>query len=493
MAGFTDIIMRWLSSITPQLLFQLATFCVCIFLVVDMAKTQISPGDLHKTHEFLEGLKNCDKCHNQKSENMAENCLSCHGAIKQQLLKSKGLHAQKEFARCELCHTEHQGKDFELIFFKGGTETFDHTTTGYKLEGKHASADCRSCHNPKNLQNAKKLKDQSVSIERTYLGLEQSCLSCHIDEHRGQLPKDCAKCHSFDGWNPVPKFDHYRTDYPLTGQHQKVDCAKCHHQIVDKSNQKDSSYLLYGKLKHDQCSDCHKDAHENRLGTNCNKCHNTLGWNSVKLVDFDHNRTRYPLLNMHAKVDCEKCHGDRSTKRELKFANCLDCHKDFHEREFANRVSQGACEECHTVKGFLPSTFTMLKHEETLFRLVGAHQAIACIKCHVETSKEHKKYKFSFESLRCPECHKDPHRGQVDRYKDGGGCETCHKSKSWDTINFDHNKTDYPLEGAHIGVACIKCHKMEEITKNQFMHFKPVDTKCASCHSDNVTIERLQG
>lgn len=492
MAGFIDLDLKRFTITKLRTLLYLVILLNGTLVVVDMTKAQISPGDLHKSHESLEGLSNCNKCHDSKKDNMAENCLSCHGAIKQQLLKSKGLHAQKEFAKCELCHVEHQGRDFDLIFFKGGVESFDHLTTGYKLEGKHAFLDCRQCHNPKNIQNAEELKNQSVPIERTYLGLGQDCISCHFDEHRGQLSKDCTNCHNLESWKPVPGFDHSRTDYPLTGQHQKVECVKCHQQIVDKSNKQDPTYLSFAKQKFGQCSNCHSDFHQGKLGPNCNQCHNTSGWGSVKMTNFDHSRTEFPLLGMHAKVECEKCHGDRTTKK-LKFANCKDCHNDFHKGEFVNRDSKGACEECHTVQGFMPSTFTMLKHDGTLFKLAGSHQAVACFQCHLTETKGKKEYKFSFESLRCPECHKDPHHGQVNGFKENTGCETCHRSASWAEIEFDHNRTNYPLEGAHAGVACNKCHKSDTVGGEKFMHFKPVDSKCSSCHSNDVSIERLKG
>jgi len=492
MAGLIDLLMKWAEQIAPLGFFNLATFCICTFLVVDMAKTQISPGELHQSHAFLEGLDNCNRCHDPKRDNMAENCLACHTVIKQQLLKSKGLHAQKEFAKCELCHVEHQGRTFQLVYFKDGTSSFQHSTTGYKLEGKHASLDCRNCHNNKNIQGVEDLKKQGVSIERTYLGLNRDCLSCHFDEHRGQLSKDCFNCHTYESWKPAPGFDHSRTVYPLTGRHEQVDCIKCHIQIVSGAGKDDKAYLTYASTKHNQCSDCHSDAHKGRLGLNCNQCHNTSGWGSVKMTNFDHSRTNYPLLGMHAQVACEKCHGDRITKG-LKFADCRNCHKDFHKGEFANRASKGACEECHSVQGFLPSSFTMLNHEETLFPLTGAHRAIACIECHVNTSGKNSEYQFSFESLRCLECHQDPHNGQVSKFLNAGGCESCHQSQSWVSINFDHEKTNFPLEGAHIGVPCTKCHKSEVSGKNHFIRFKPVSTKCSTCHSGNVAGERLKG
>ena len=484
--------MKWVELITPQALSQLAAFCVCVLLVVDAAKTQVSPGDLHKSHAFLEGLENCNKCHDPQRENMAENCLACHTPIKQQLLKSRGLHAQKEFAKCELCHVEHQGRDFDLVYFKDGMKSFDHSLTGFKLQGKHALLECRSCHKVENLLNTKELKSQNVGIERTYLGLRQDCLSCHFDEHRGQFSKDCSSCHTFEGWKPAPGFDHSRTAYPLTGQHQKVECAQCHRQMTDQTGAKDKIYLTFPPVKHNQCSDCHSDYHKGKLGPNCSECHSTTGWGNVKMTDFDHNRTQFPLLGMHAKLECKTCHGERTT-RSMKFAECRDCHKDFHKGEFASRQSKGACEDCHSVEGFMPSLFTLINHDSTKFPLAGAHRAIACIECHVNSSGKRKEYQFSFEALRCLECHKDPHRGQVNKFLKSGGCESCHNSQSWTAMNFNHDKTRFPLEGAHLGVPCGKCHQLKISGQDHFMRFRPVETKCASCHSDDVSMERLKG
>ncbi len=494
MAGLTDFIMKWVEPFTPQLCLHLAAFCVCAFLMVGAANSQISPGELHQAHISLEGLDNCNKCHDPERKNMADNCLSCHTVIKQQQQTNKGIHAQKEFARCETCHVEHQGRNFELVHFEGGEKSFDHNTTGYKLEGKHSEVKCRDCHNPEKIKGAEELKKQSVSIERTFLGLKQDCLSCHFDEHRGQMTSDCLKCHTLNGWKPAPGFDHSQTKYPLTGKHQKVECAKCHHEVQDKGNNRDKNYLTYAPLKYNECTDCHTDIHNGKLGPKCTECHNTNGWGTVKMTDFDHNRTNFPLLGKHQKVECEKCHGGKSIKT-MKSANCTDCHKDFHKGEFSDRKSKGACEECHNNDGFLPSTFTMLKHNETLFPLTGSHQAIACINCHVPNAGKNteKEYHFSFDTLRCLECHKDPHKDQVKKLVKSGGCETCHRTESWALIKFDHNKTDYPLEGAHAKVPCEKCHKLEVSGKDHFMRYKPLDTKCSSCHSNHVSIERLIG
>ena len=42
----------------------------------------------------------------------------------------------------------------------------------------------------------------------------------------------------------------------------------------------------------------------------------------------------------------------------------------------------GRCEDCHTVDGFQPSTFSLARHQSSAFPLKGAHAAMACEDCH---------------------------------------------------------------------------------------------------------------
>ena len=56
---------------------------------------------------------------------------------------------------------------------------------------------------------------------------------------------------------------------------------------------------------------------------------------------------------------------------------------------------------------------------------------------------------------RCTDCHTDPHKGQF-----GKDCQSCHTVDGWNIINKKgektgfHDKTNFPLRGAHISVAC---------------------------------------
>lgn len=197
---------------------------ICVLLIAPWGLfAQISPGDLSQAHEKLEGLSNCTQCHVLGEKVTNEKCLACHDEIKKLLTKGEGYHASVDVKGkdCFTCHSEHHGRSFQLI--RLDKTSFDHDLTGYKLEGKHKVMKCADCHQLKNIEQTSLQKR-----ERTFLGLEQRCLSCHEDYHQKTLPADCASCHGFDSFKPAAKFDHQQTAFTLKGKHQQVDCEKCH-------------------------------------------------------------------------------------------------------------------------------------------------------------------------------------------------------------------------------------------------------------------------
>ena len=169
--------------------------------------TLISPGKLSKPHAKLEGIDNCQKCHEPGRKVTAEKCLACHKPIAERIAAKKGVHRDVK-DDCVTCHVEHAGVDAELRPFD--PKTFDHAReTGFPLDGLHAplAGKCESCHKG-----------------RSFLAAKPACASCHNDVHKGRLGSDCAHCHS----TAVPfkettkSFDHSRTAYPLTGAHANV-------------------------------------------------------------------------------------------------------------------------------------------------------------------------------------------------------------------------------------------------------------------------------
>jgi len=445
---------------------------------------QLSPGDLHRSHAFLEGVENCGKCHSPDRRNLSEQCLECHTAIKERQMKGSGLHASAEYKQCELCHSEHHGRDFKLVYFKDGIQAFDHAKTGYVLGGRHAQLDCRQCHNRGHLTNSEGLARQAVNLDSTYLGLTAACLSCHPDRHQNQLSQECAQCHWFDRWTPASRFTHEATAYPLTGRHRQADCGKCHPPLGDAGGASELQIIKYKPIRHQQCSDCHKDVHSGRLGSQCTDCHTTEGWKRVNAAEFDHNRTRYPLRGRHAAVKCQQCHNEKTDSREIRFAHCLDCHRDYHKGAFADRAQGGACEECHSVDGFRPAAFSLARHDSTDYPLLGAHRAIPCDQCHHPAKNKSDGYVFTFTSTRCRDCHRDPHEGQVNRWLAAGGCEGCHSVRMWTEVTFDHSKTDFPLAGKHRTANCVACHHEGSREAPQKVSFVRLGTKCEGCHRD---------
>lgn len=448
---------------------------------------QLSPGELHQSHAFLEGLSNCGKCHGPHQQILSDNCLNCHATIKSSLTAETGLHGRNGYADCAGCHVEHQGRNYELIYWENGRKKFEHGLTGYELKGKHTGLECQKCHQPKNVTSKELLLADRRSLPQTYMGLGQDCAGCHMDEHRGQLQQPCQSCHNIDGWKPAHGFDHTKARFVLTGKHAITPCEKCHRTKTDAVNPTDSVFTQFVGLTFQLCTDCHRDAHAGKFGANCTGCHNTESWRATDRDNFDHSRTKFPLVGRHADLACEKCHKPGQPFAGLKFDKCRACHEDIHRGQFAQRPTQGACEECHSVEGFRPAKFTVEQHQQSQYPLAGAHLAVPCDGCHtVRTGQTAKPdYRFEFASTACDVCHGDPHKGSQKQLSTATTCEGCHNVESWGQIAFDHARTRFPLVGRHTTTPCRQCHSSDPKEFNPAaMKFVLANFACAECHQD---------
>ena len=391
----------------------------------------ISPGELSTAHSKFSGVKNCNVCHGGRREVLEKKCLECHKDLAARILAGKGFHANKR-TRCMTCHTEHLGKNFDIRGLD--LKTFKHEETGWKLEGLHAAVkNCAACHKT-----------------RSFLGLQTTCQSCHIDPHRGALP-NCTSCHSVSRPMKQVTFDHSKTKFPLQGSHQKVPCLTCHKNQVFKG------------LPFANCTSCHVDKHKGTMGTNCLNCHSYDSWKGVAIK-----HEKFPLVGKHKTVPCQKCHPGGKWKIEV-YAKCADCHVDPHLGQFEKQL----CEDCHTVDGFRPAR---VKHEK--FKLENGH-AVPCERCHKLEKFSAAASTVRYKPMRtdCVACHNDVHGGQF-----GQKCEQCHTTVSFHVKAFDHSKTRFPLDSKHAGVPCLKCHIKDKQTG--VVRYKPLATNCASCHQD---------
>ncbi len=457
-------------------------------LVPGTASGQLSPGKLSRSHSHLEGVRNCNECHSLGNREVQTQCLKCHTEIQAMRGGGKGLHSLDDFQDCVDCHVEHNGEDYDLLYWPLGKDGFAHQDVGFALEGRHARLDCRQCHTAKYVQDPGRLRAMGKDLGRTYLGLVTACTACHQDRHQGQLPVDCASCHGQETFKDPAGFDHGRTAFALTGRHGRTECAKCHRQEVIVAGADPTP--RYKPLDHATCASCHKDPHAGALGPSCTDCHTTEDWRRISGGSFDHDRTRYPLRGRHVGLECSRCHGVEDGRARPAFAQCSDCHKDEHGGGPRSRPQWLQCEGCHTVDGFRPAGYVLERHGQGVFPLRAAHLAVPCEACHRREQAGQAILDLAPDHLSCGSCHANPHGDTVSdpvRGSDRLECAQCHTESSWRATaaagGFDHDRTAFPLEGRHRQAACRKCHPPVEGQAGRLV-FKGAPRVCRECHPD---------
>jgi len=335
---------------------------------------------------------------------------------------------------------------------------FVHDQTGFPLQGAHAQASCRSCHR---------------SLVFNHVGT--SCADCHKDPHNHELGTQCEKCHTPQTWTNQREIftAHNRTRFPLFAVHANVDCASCH------KNQTPTQYVNTPTT----CGSCHLKDYvktdnpnhaQSSFSTRCEDCHSVtaMGWKTSRFTD--HSRTRFPLAGAHRSVSCDRCHpGGRFTGTSVE---CYACHQsNYQGASNPNHAVSNfphTCDSCHGVNGWRPASLT--DHNRTRFPLTGAHQAVDCARCHVGG-------RYTGTPIDCYSCHREKYQATVNPNHAAGGfpttCESCHSTAAWKPASFDHNKTRFPLTGAHGKVDCTRCHAGGK--------YAGTPTACYSCHKTN--------
>lgn len=461
-------------------------FCVCVLIALAYPiQAQLSPGELARVHAHLEGLSNCTQCHQLGEHIDGAKCMDCHTEIKVRVEADKGFHATVRDTNCVACHSDHNGRNFNMIRWPNeDMNQFDHDRTGYVLLGeKHQAAACRDCHQAKNITAADILKDRKDSLDHTFLGLDQACASCHVDTHRGQFEQSCDACHVVDDWKTIDQFSHDQARFALVGKHSSVDCEKCHVQesVVGEPT---VSFTRYRPIVFDACVACHEDVHRGKFAQTCEQCHSTNGWYETNLEIFDHKLTQFPLIGKHNAVKCEQCHGNSQKLERPAFGACSDCHNDTHQGQFLHLADQGRCDSCHSEQGFMPANFGLAQHQQTHFRLEDAHQAVPCMMCHQPMANGVTQFTWPQDTFTCQDCHQTPHGTQFVEQIKKEGCEACHNGMTWHSVDINHDETRFPLKGKHQSVSCDKCHKKVETDSFKGRLYTPLKMDCQDCHAD---------
>ena len=142
----------------------------------------------------------CISCHTKAKDwlfaDLDKRCVGCHENIHKNHIKDKFILD----GNCESCHSA----------FNWNKVTFDHKTSGFQLQGKHAEISCRDCHFKNGADNKPVQK---------FMELKSSCEECHTNVHKNLFNSNgatnCTPCHGFVNWK-AEKFDrtqvrfHYR-------------------------------------------------------------------------------------------------------------------------------------------------------------------------------------------------------------------------------------------------------------------------------------------
>jgi len=229
---------------------------------------------------------------------------------------------------CQVCHNPDHWTRIQ----------FDHTTTGFELEGNHQLLWCDRCHSVKNFQEVKK-----------------DCGSCHVDVHQGRLGPWCRACHTPRSWTVIDhSLAHAHTTFPLLGVHARIDCESCHYSEIEGN---------FSPLQ-SECYSCHEQDYQSVSTPNhlqsgfskqCQECHSFYAWKPAQFVQHD---AVFPIFNgNHAGVwnDCSDCH---ISPGNFAIFSCLNCHE--HRRDRMDRehddvngyvYESQACYNCHPTGG----------------------------------------------------------------------------------------------------------------------------------------------
>lgn len=333
-------------------------------------------------------------------------------------------------------------------------------------------ADCSACH--AGLWPSDRMADHCVACHTgiaaqmmdvaklhgaiTHKSPALACRDCH-PEHRGA---EAALTEL--GGNTFP---HEALGFSLNG-HQRTSanrsftCDDCH--LADITTFAVSA-----------CEDCHRQAdaafalaHVISYGTACLDCHDGVDRFGA---DFSHAGFAFRTEGGHADVACARCHTDARSLADFPQApqNCHACHNadDPHAGRYG-----ADCAQCHQPTTWQDATFD---HNLSTFKLEGEHVEVACEKCHVNSI-------FKGTATDCYACHQgdDEHKGEF-----GMDCAACHSPSSWEGANFDHNRSNFPLTGAHVSVRCEQCHSSGQ--------FKGLASTCVACHAEPVEHAGLFG
>ena len=277
---------------------------------------------------------------------VANRCESCHASN----THGTELASRGTGAACVTCHTPAGWKP----------STFgirEHATLRFALTGRHAMADCASCHSAGRKDLPLFPATRSFGTARVAFHLDETtCDACHRDPHGGKYvaagrtpPQgSCFACHDTRAFHPsvIDAKAHARFAFALEGAHRAAPCSACHAAMATTSSLGASLrfaptrarpvvYTVSGAGA--TCAVCHQSPHGNQFaarpdGGRCQSCHDLRGWSPASRFVHDADGG-FTLGAAHERLACDRCHTVAAGRRA-----------DLRTWRGVPR----ACEACHT-------------------------------------------------------------------------------------------------------------------------------------------------
>jgi len=511
-------------KVTVRTLIGLATMALVI-LVISLDTEKVSPGSLslvHASDPTLQSLDSCSACHGGFLQSMTDACYECHEDIQEDVTNITGFHGQlqADVARdCAMCHSEHHGGGFSLVsersFVEAGfasRESYDHSGLGYELEGIHTTLDCTECH------EYAEARIVPIGSSR-YMGLDQNCISCHVDEHEGEYGNDCRSCHGQTQAFSEVGGEAHMTFAPIVGGHASIECIACHEEQTPNSVHALALRHVAGdqSIPERTCQECHPTNHSEPFldgvvdlagafgdQLSCQHCHSPeqagfMG-SEPQMTDELHVASGFDLELPHEQADCWECHisfderewhEDPAVRRpgfleaypQRDADTCSACHMDVHQGQFdESPFASQDCLGCHERTHFAPTAFDVEHHEQTEFALEGSHATTDCESCHELPAGQERitdegfvPRQFAGTAKECSVCHEAPHREEfLENVRtmlflvEDESCETCHTPLHETFLGDNAPMTDNPeihaasgfaLDIPHNEVSCADCHE----------------------------------
>lgn len=228
-----------------------------------------------------------------------------------------------------------------------------------------------------------------------------------------------------------------------------------------------------------------------------------------------------PLTPVHARepglVGSDGCAGCHGAWNQSMAAACSECHAEIGEQLRSGAGFHGAdgledCGQCHVehhgeaLELTGPHAFERagvperdaFRHDFVAFVLAGAHDALACERCHRHADVgllADGETRFLGLSQRCASCHDDPHQGRLS-----DDCARCHGQEHpfEELANFVH-PASFPLQGAHGGLDCTECHAKDSAWSVEALAGpratgdgpRPTARACEACHESTHDVRFL--